>query len=402
MKTVGILGGGQLGTMLGTALADLGARVAFYDPDADAPARHRFADVTVAPWTDEAAMLAFAKRCDVVTYEMEHVEVTDALRELARVSSLRPSLDVLETTQDRVREKQHLLAAGLPHATFEVARSGTEARAMAARWPRPFIVKTTRGGYDGKGQLYVRSESDLDRVASLAEDGTYVFEEALSLVMEASCIVGRSRTAEVCFPVFENAHAEHILDVTVLPARVPGAVGRRLEALALETARSLDVHGLLTVEFFLGRASDARGLAGSGSKPVIEGDVAIYVNELAPRPHNSGHVTRKACTMSQFELLARILLDVPFAATPPALLGGDSYCMGNLLGDVWLLQQSADLDLRCLERYPDVLEVVLYGKTEARARRKMGHFTCRAPTADAALARARAFRAELGQAPTVP
>lgn len=391
MKTVGILGGGQLGTMLGTAIADLGARVAFYDPDPEAPAQARFADVTIAPWADEQSLLAFAARCDVVTYEMEHVAITDALRKLARVTRLSPSLEVLKTTQDRVREKEHLRATGLPHATFEVAESGSRARQIAAGWPTPFIVKTTRGGYDGKGQILVRDASDLALVEALPEDGTYVFEEALSLVSEASCIVGRSPHGEVCFPVFENAHAAHILDFTVLPARLPPRVAQRLESLALETARSLDVFGLLTVEFFLTPAGSAR------SGGVVEGDLAIFVNELAPRPHNSGHVTRKACTMSQFELLARILLGVPF--TSPALLSSDTYCMGNLLGDVWLAHglgsADRDLDLSAWAAYPEVLEVVLYGKREARTKRKMGHFTCRGTSAEAALERAKAFRAAL-------
>jgi 5-(carboxyamino)imidazole ribonucleotide synthase len=386
MKTVGILGGGQLGTMLGTAIADLGARVAFFEPDAEAPACHRFPDVTIAPWDDAAAIRAFADRCDVVTYEMEHVTVTPALRDLAARTTLRPGLGVLETTQDRAREKEHLRACGLPHAAFSVASDRTSARALAAKFPRPFIIKTTRGGYDGKGQLLVREGDPIDD--AFADDGTYVFEEALDLVLEASCIVARSPNDEVCFPVFENVHSEHILDVTLLPARLPPPVLRRLEAIALETARSLDVHGLLTVEFFLTRAGSSR------SQAAVEGDLGIFVNELAPRPHNSGHVTRKACTVSQFEALARILLDLPIGR--PALVANDAFCMGNLLGDVWIAQgRERDLDLAPLARFPDVVEVVLYGKSEARERRKMGHYTCRAASADEALRRTREFREAL-------
>lgn len=398
MKTVGILGGGQLGTMLGTAIADLGARVAFYDPDPEAPALSRFADVTIAKWDDEAALRAFAARCDVVSYEMEHVTVTDALRDLARTTSLRPSLSVLETTQDRVREKQHLRAAGLPHVMFEVAEGGAELRAKLAAFPRPCIVKTTRGGYDGKGQLFIGRDEDLARAMALPEDGTYVLEEALTLQMEASCIVARGPGTETCFPIFENAHRDHVLDVTVVPARVAPSVAAAMERLALATARSLDVHGLLTVEFFL-----AEPTTELRSPAVVEDGVAILVNELAPRPHNSGHVTRKACTASQFEVLARLLLDLPVNA--PALLSSDAYCMGNLLGDVWLAQAAARghaptsaLDLACLAAFPDVLEVVLYGKNEARAKRKMGHFTCRASRPEDALARARRFREALSGA----
>lgn len=399
MKTIGILGGGQLGTMLGTAVADLGARVAFYDPDPESPAASRFKDVTVAPWADQASLVAFAERCDAVTYEMEHVEITDALRRLAAVTSLRPSLSVLETTQDRVREKQHLRATGLPHANFEVALSGSEARAIAKRFPRPFIVKTTRGGYDGKGQQFVRSAEDLTTLDALADDGTYVFEEALSLVLEASCIVGRSAAGEVAFPIFENAHAAHILDVTVVPARVPVAIAETLESIARETARSLDVHGLLTVEFFLADPANVR------SPGVVQEGLAIFVNELAPRPHNSGHVTRKACDHSQFDVLARLLLDMP--VTAPRLRSGDAFCMGNLLGDVWLAQHasrgdaSEDLSLDCLAAYPDVAEIVLYGKWPPRPKRKMGHCICRGATADDAIARAQAFRAAL-KSPKAP
>lgn len=393
MKTVGILGGGQLGTMLGTAVADMGARVAFYDPDPEAPACHRFADVTVAAWDDVEAMDRFAARCDVVTYEMEHLAIGEPLRALARKTSLRPSLHVLEITQDRRREKEHLAAHGLPHARFEIAQSADAAQTIAARFPRPFIVKTTRGGYDGKGQILVRTEADLPLLARLSENGneaaTFVFEEALDLVMEASCIVGRSPRGEVCFPVFENAHAAHILDVTLLPARLPREVTSQLEALARATARSLDVFGLLTVEFFLVRA-------GSTSSALRCGDLGIVVNELAPRPHNSGHVTRKACTASQFDLLARILLDVPLSV--PKLVSDHAFCMGNLLGDVWLDQHRAtepgayDLALDVLAEFPDVLEVVLYGKAEARQRRKMGHYVCCASAPDDALALAGRFR----------
>lgn len=389
MTTVGILGGGQLGSMLGTALLDLGAEVRFYEPDSDAPAARRFRDVTQAPWTDEKALAQFAARCDVVTYEMEHVEISEGLRALADTTRLCPSLRVLATAQDRALEKAHLAANALPHASFEVARGKAEGARVAAQFPLPFIVKTARGGYDGKGQSFVK-DADGARALTFDDDTVYVFEEALDLVLEVSCIVGRDAAgAAVVFPTFENVHAEHILDVTLVPARLPSALRAALEDTARRMADSLDVVGLLTVEFFVTKAGSSR------SRGVPVGELEFFVNEIAPRPHNSGHVTRKACSLSQFELLARILLGVPL--TKPELLGPATYVMGNLLGDVWLDQSAAleDLDLSAVANFPDVDEVVLYGKREARRRRKMGHFICHAPAPEIAVARARAFREAL-------
>jgi 5-(carboxyamino)imidazole ribonucleotide synthase len=182
-------------------------------------------------------------------------------------------------------------------------------------------------------------------------------------------------------------HEHHILDMTVVPARVSTRVADELVRISLQAARALDVTGLLTTEFFLAKPTPR-------SKLVVD-DVAIYVNELAPRPHNSGHVTRALCSASQFDLLARILLGAPL--TPPHVDVSAAYCMANLLGDAWGNDKTTSLDLTAWRDFPDVVEVVMYGKREAQSRRKMGHFVISGAEATTTIARARAFRAKISR-----
>lgn len=390
--------------MLAEALFALDARVRVYDADAQAPAVRRLRDAVTAPWGDLPAVRRFVDGLDVLTYEFEHIDGTP-LRALGDAVPILPSIRVLEITQDRALEKEFLRDAGLPHAAFAVARSEAELLAAAQRLGYPFILKTIRGGYDGKGQFHVAGHEDLAAaVLALRErhsDFHCVLEDIIDLAVEVSCIVARDRQgSEVTFPLFENAHEGHILDLTVVPARVPPEVAAVVRDVALCTARALDLEGILCIEFFVGRPP--RGEAGRTprSTGIAVGDLVVYVNELAPRPHNSGHVTRNACTQSQYDVLARVLLGLPLHE--PTLLDPTStFCMGNLLGDVWLEQAAAagaapreagDLDLSCWKEHPRVVDVVLYGKTEPKARRKMGHFVVRAPDAATALGDARAFR----------
>jgi 5-(carboxyamino)imidazole ribonucleotide synthase len=207
-----------------------------------------------------------------------------------------------------------------------------------------------------------------------------VLEEVLTLSTELSVIVACGDDEPVAFPVFENLHSDHILDFTVLPARVGPELQDAARATALAVAKALEVRGLLTVEFFVGRGRSGRS--------------QLFINELAPRTHNSGHVTRQACSFSQFDALARVLCGLKVAQ--PTLHPG-CWVMGNLLGDVWLSQgrKGGALDLRAWRDFPDVVDVFLYGKTQARAKRKMGHFVVRGKTPAATLKRARAFRAAL-------
>lgn len=390
MTTVGILGGGQLGAMLAPALQDLGADVHVYDPDPNAPALRRAARRESGSWRDVPLLQAFFDACDAVTYEFENVE-TEGLAQLRGLEKLFPSIDVLRTTQNRALEKEFLRDHGLPHVDFVDGRTADELPEAARCFGYPAILKTARGGYDGKGQWRLGSPADLEALlvtparAALDASG-WVLEEPIEIVLEASAIVARERNGdEVVFPLFENEHRDHILDVTLVPARLPVDLEAEAKAVALAAARALGVTGLLTTELFVGRSSRSR-----------PGEVRVFTNEFAPRPHNSGHVTRKACTLSQFEALARVLLGVPLV--PSRLVGTGVFCMANLLGEVWEAQgTSGDLDLSAWEGNPDLLEVVLYGKTGVAPKRKMGHLTARGGDADEAIRLARAYREALGR-----
>lgn len=385
MKRVGILGGGQLGLMLAEAVQQLDAEARVFDPDPEAPAARRLPHVITASWNDAAALERFASGCDVLTYEFENVP-SAPLRALGGRVPILPSIGILEITQDRILEKEFLRKEGLPVVRFAAVREGDDALVAAEEIGFPLIVKTTRGGYDGKGQHRIESAEAL---SGIADARPWVLEEAIEIAAELSCIVVRSADGNaLAFPIFENEHRHHVLDLTLVPAGVAPAVSERVREVALASARAMGVVGLLTVEFFVGRSRRPEG-------GVRAGGFEIFVNEFAPRPHNSGHVTRNACSLSQYDALARVLLGVPL--TPPEPLAAGAFVMGNLLGDVWLAQGATglDLDLSVWERHPRVIDVYLYGKREARPRRKMGHFVVHAPDAEEALAAARAFRDDL-------
>lgn len=393
MKHIGVLGGGQLGMLLTESIYRHGGRVSIYDPDGLAPASRQVSagHYFNKPWTDIKALGDFFAGVDAATYEFENVESTE-LYQFEKVKPIHPPVHVLYTTQDRIREKEFLREHELPHASF---RSITDLQILTetvSEFGFPCILKSSRGGYDGKGQFFLANETDMNNALGAlpphAKDYRGVLEEALSIELEVSCIVARSpQGEEIVFPVFENMHKNHILDFTIFPARVPAAVEAKVRQIALEAARKLGVYGLLTTEFFI---TKRRARHGNGAEC---DDWQIYINEFAPRPHNSGHVTRIACTLSQFDALARVMLDIPL--TEPKIIAPGAFCMGNLLGDVWLAQGRKELDVRALARHPQVIDLVLYGKHEARAGRKMGHFVTYADSADAALSAAQAFRESL-------
>lgn len=396
MRNVGILGGGQLGMLLANSIFTLGGRVNVYDPDPEAPACTHVKNAVNFPWLNYDGLSYFFEMSDVVTYEFENVE-SAALIALEHVKPIYPSVKVLKTCQDRALEKKFLLSAGLPHANFVVADSVAALRMQAHHTNFPCVIKTARGGYDGKGQFLARNRREyLDLLDDPGNDWLDTFsgviEEFIELEAEVSCIVARpANGAPVAFPVLENIHRDHILDITLLPARIPPSVQKRIKEIAIEAAVKLDVYGLLTTEFFLSKTKNA-------TSPGIECDGwYIYINEFAPRPHNSGHVTRSACCMSQFDALARILLGIPLQE--PMVISAGTFCMMNLLGDVWLEQGSspfdAELDLSALGDHPQVIDVVVYGKREPRPKRKMGHFITYGKTPEGAMDAAHAFRNSL-------
>jgi len=395
MKKVGILGGGQLGLLLAQSLTRLGATVLIYEPESDSPACKTAFKSFHAPWNDLDALELFVTNCDAITYEFENVD-SDALEKFAAGTTIIPNPSVLKTTQNRIREKNFLRQSGLPHVPFAIAEEAGSLKQACKSVGFPLILKSASGGYDGKNQIALQSEAELDRLLGSLNDKRAnhsdlfpaSIEKRVELALELSCITARSpKGEEVTFPIFENVHTDHILDTSLCPARIDDELAKEIARIALDAASKLGAYGLLCTEFFLSKKANGYE---TGSPC---GDFVIYINEFAPRPHNSGHVTISACTISQFDALARILLGVPLST--PQVVAPGFFCMGNILGDVWFAQgHNADdeLDLSCLARHPETVSVILYGKSSARSKRKMGHFVTYGPDPDRALRSAHDFR----------
>ncbi len=368
-KTIGVLGGGQLGRMLAQAVKRLGGRIHVYEPQAKCPAG-AVADKEVnAPYEDIAALSAFARECEVVTYEFENVPAAP-LRAIEHLTKLRPRWQVLETTQNRSREKNWLKQNGFPHARFaEVAAGGDLAGGIRAVGV-PCVVKTADFGYDGKGQLKVMAEADVAAAVKRFTGQPVVIEQFIDFACEVSAVVARSANGEVqVFPIAENIHTNHILDFSIVPARVAPTVIAAAETMARQVAAKIDLLGVLGVEFFVTRTGE------------------VLINELAPRTHNSGHYTLDACATSQFEQQARAICGLPLgsvALTSPVV-------MVNLLGDIW---SGGEPRWVLLDQYP-AARLHLYGKAEARVGRKMGHLNVLAPDGESALALARRLKTQL-------
>ncbi|MBI2813675.1 MAG: 5-(carboxyamino)imidazole ribonucleotide synthase [Opitutae bacterium] len=368
-KTIGVLGGGQLGRMLAQAATRLGYRVHIYEPATDCPAgavAHREIN---APYEDLAALTAFARECDVVTYEFENVPAAP-LQAIEAVTPLRPHWSVLETAQNRSREKCWLRDHKFPQVKFAEVAAGGDLAAGIREVGVPCVVKTTDFGYDGKGQLKVMTEADIPAAVKRFAGQPVVIEQFIDFACEVSAIVARSPNAAVrVFPVAENIHTNHILDVSIVPARVQPAVAAQAEKLARLIAEKINLVGVMGVELFVTRAGE------------------VLVNELAPRTHNSGHWTLDACMTSQFEQQVRAICGLPLGAV--TLLS--PVVMVNILGDAWA---NGEPKWDTLLAQPNV-RLHLYGKAEARPGRKMGHFTVTARDADMALELAQKYQARL-------
>ncbi|GLS05550.1 N5-carboxyaminoimidazole ribonucleotide synthase [Chitiniphilus shinanonensis] len=369
---LGILGGGQLGRMFATAAKTMGYRVTVLDPDPQAPAA-AFADVHLCrPYTDEAALHTLARTCAAVTTEFENVNA-DSMRWLAGEGvPVSPSGDCVAIAQDRIAEKTFIRQAGLSTAPFLAIRTARDLDTDLSPY-LPGILKTARLGYDGKGQVRVKTVEEARYALSELKHQPCVLEKMLPLETEVSVIVTRSAPSEVVsFPVAENHHADGILDVSIVPARVKPEIAERARAMAMRLAEALNYIGVLAVEFF-----------------VLEGD-ELVINEMAPRPHNSGHYTLDATLTSQFEQQVRAMCGLYPGRTDLH----SPVVMVNLLGDVWG-EEGAEPNWDILLTAPNA-KLHLYGKTEARQGRKMGHFNVLAADADSALEQARAIRDTLG------
>ena len=365
---LGMLGGGQLGRMFTLAAHAMGYRVAVLDPDSRSPAG-AIADVHLrAAYQDREALQQLADSCAAVTTEFENVPA-DSLRWLASHCIVRPAGDSVAVAQDRTREKRFLTENGFDVAPYRVIERAEDCDAVAASL-FPGILKRARFGYDGKGQARVATREEAK--AAFVELGgeTCVLEQQVALKCEVSVVAARAANGETrSFPVAENQHRDGILDVSIAPARVSDEIARKAEACAQGVAAKLGYCGVLAVEFF------------------VTEDGALLVNEIAPRPHNSGHYTIDACATSQFEQQVRTLCGLPLGDT--RLLS--PVVMVNLLGDVWQRGQPQWEHVFASSE----AKLHLYGKQEARPGRKKGHYTVLGRDADDALQRALAIRAKL-------
>lgn len=367
--TIGLIGGGQLGRMFGIAARRMGYRVHAMDPAMDCPAG-QVADVEInRPYDDIDAARNFANRVDVVTFEFENVPA-ETLEAIEGITPVRPRPEVLHICRHRLREKGFLRERGLPHADWREARVPEDLAGAIQAFGGQGILKTALFGYDGKGQQKLATSSDFQAAWGLLKQPVGVVERIVPFDMEISAIVARGQDgASSVFPIGANEHARHILDVTTVPAGLPPKLLERAAALGREVAEGLDVVGLIAVEMF-----------------VVGED--LLINELAPRTHNSGHWTFDACVTSQFEQQLRAVCGLPLGsveATAPGI------AMANLLGDLW---KDAEPNWPAALAFPGV-KLHLYGKTQPRPGRKMGHLVATAPTVEEARRQVLAARAAL-------
>jgi 5-(carboxyamino)imidazole ribonucleotide synthase len=345
-STIGIVGGGQLGRMSAIAAARLGYRAHILTEEVDGPAAQVSAGITIGAYDDPAALRAFAAAVDVITFEFENVSA-EGLDLLAALKPVHPAPRILGISQDRVAEKTFLNAAGAETAAWAPVGDPASLDAAIARLGLPAILKTTRLGYDGRGQARVTTVEEARAAFARLEPKPLILEGLVDFACEVSVVVARGADGRMAgFDTVENRHAQGILDLTFAPARIPDETAAQAQALGRQVAEALDLVGLLAVEMFVDREGRLR------------------VNEIAPRPHNSGHWTIDACPASQFEMHIRAVAGLPL---PPATRHSDAV-MKNLVGP-------DDMAL-----WPEILASPgliphLYGKAEARAGRKMGHVT---------------------------
>ncbi|UXO88884.1 5-(carboxyamino)imidazole ribonucleotide synthase [Bacillus safensis] len=344
--TIGIIGGGQLGRYMAVSAKQMGYRAAVLDPVAQSPCGQVADKEITAAYSDLEAIRKLAEISDVVTYEFENIDY-DALNQLKEEAYLPQGSDLLLLTQNRETEKKGIVDAGCEVAPYRIIGDEKELDNAVDVLGLPAVLKTCRGGYDGKGQYVIKEKGQLKEAAALLTHGTCILESWVPFQMELSVIVTRSVHGEIAvFPVAENIHKHNVLFQSIVPARVENRIQEKAKELATTLAEKLGLVGTLAVELFL------------------TNDGKLLVNELAPRPHNSGHYTLDLCETSQFEQHVRAICGLPLGGT--ALLSEGM--MVNLLGD--------EVDIP--KEHPELLKeakLYLYGKHEVKAGRKMGHMT---------------------------
>ncbi|WP_062106222.1 5-(carboxyamino)imidazole ribonucleotide synthase [Bacillus niameyensis] len=345
-QTIGIIGGGQLGKMMALSAKEAGFRVVILEPSLDSPAGQVADAQIIASYDDKSALLSLAEESDVITYEFENIDY-EALDWLASKTYIPQGAELIKITQDRILEKQTLVDAGVKVAPYDAIYNQEQLLEGLKTIGYPSVLKTSRGGYDGKGQIVIRGNEELDEAATLLESGPCVLEKWIPFEKEISVVMTRSTTGELSyFPIGENIHVNNILHETIVPARITVEMETKVNQLAKQIADQLNLIGTLAVEMFL------------------TSDGEIFVNELAPRPHNSGHYTIEACTISQFGQHIRAVCGWPLQEVrllKPAI-------MVNILG------QHVQKVIKEIPKNPR-WSIHFYGKNEAKHNRKMGHIT---------------------------
>lgn len=368
---LGVLGGGQLGRMFVQAAQQMGYPVTVLDPDSGSPAGRVADDFICAGYADPSALEKLGSQCAAITTEFENIPA-NSLRNLAKSCAVSPDAYSVSVAQNRIAEKQFLSINGFTVAPFAVIQQTDDFADQDAADLLPGILKVSQFGYDGKGQVKVASAAEFPATHAQLNHAVCVLEKFMPLKCEISVVVARGGDGKVAtFPVAENQHVNGILDVSIVPARISPLLAGKAQEIACQIAKSLNYQGVLCVEFF-----------------VLQDD-ELVINEIAPRPHNSGHYSIDACVTSQFEQQVRTLCGLPLGSTAqlsPAV-------MINLLGDVW---RNGDPDWNIVLQHP-LAKLHLYGKAEARPGRKMGHFTVLSSDIETALSEALHIKQQLDQ-----
>jgi len=369
-QSIGMLGGGQLGRMTGQAARSLGYGFVVYEPSAHCPAGH-VADLEInAPYSDPESIDDFIDAVDVVSFEFENVDAF-ALDRIGQSRPIHPSPNALRICQHREREKHFLKKRGFPHSPFMTVTGPDELARAVQEIGTPSVLKTATFGYDGKGQQKISDrQADWAQIWRKFGGNRAVLEGWMDFAQEISVMVANGANGQsAAFPVAENIHTNHILDYSIVPARIEPSLAAQAETLARDVASALKIVGLLGVEMFVMR------------------DGSLIINEMAPRPHNSGHYTIDACVTSQFEQFVRAFCGLPLGST--RLLS--PVAMVNILGDAW---QEGPPAFEKILRHPEA-KLHLYGKADSRVGRKMGHFCVLDESADAAYQTAKQLKLSL-------
>ncbi|OTA46309.1 5-(carboxyamino)imidazole ribonucleotide synthase [Limosilactobacillus reuteri] len=356
-STIGIIGGGQLGQMMALDAKQTGMKVIILDPTPNCPAGQVADEQIVAPYADTKAIEKLTDKADVLTYEFENVDL-NALEDVQDRVYLPQGTNLLYTTKNRLREKNFLRQAGVKTAPFMAVHTSAELKDAVKKIGYPAVLKTSEGGYDGHGQEVLHNKDDLDKCASILATGDCILEGWVPFNRECSVMVGRNEDGEItAFPVSENIHHDEILHLSIVPARISSELQQKAQKIAVQIAQAINLRGILGVEMF------------------VTDDGEIYINELAPRPHNSGHYSIEACNFSQFAIHNRAICNWPL----PQVELLKPVVMVNVLGQHvngvrQQIQKKADW------HFHD------YGKAEVRHNRKMGHVTILTDDIEATLA----------------